>query len=71
MINIHKTVYDPSSREDGKRILVMRIWPRGVVSYLLDLLDGLDNFSLSRTSSKSILHLLAGPEAQISFFARL
>jgi uncharacterized protein YeaO (DUF488 family) len=36
MINIHKTVYDPPSREDGKRILVMRIWPRGVAKSKVD-----------------------------------
>jgi uncharacterized protein YeaO (DUF488 family) len=25
-----KRVYDPASRDDGKRILVDRLWPRGV-----------------------------------------
>jgi uncharacterized protein YeaO (DUF488 family) len=30
MIRIDKTVYDPPEPSDGKRVLVMRIWPRGV-----------------------------------------
>jgi uncharacterized protein YeaO (DUF488 family) len=25
-----KRVYDPPSRDDGERLLVMRLWPRGV-----------------------------------------
>jgi len=25
-----KRIYDPSSREDGKRVLVDRLWPRGI-----------------------------------------
>ena len=25
-----KRVYDPASREDGKRILIDRLWPRGI-----------------------------------------
>lgn len=29
MIQI-KRVYDPSSREDGKRVLIDRLWPRGL-----------------------------------------
>ena len=29
MINV-KRVYDPPSRKDGKRILVDRLWPRGL-----------------------------------------
>ena len=30
MIKTSKTVYDASSPDDGTRILVMRLWPRGV-----------------------------------------
>ena len=30
MIKSSKTVYDASSPDDGARILVMRLWPRGV-----------------------------------------
>ena len=25
-----KRVYDPSSRDDGARVLIMRLWPRGI-----------------------------------------
>ncbi len=37
MINIEKTVYDKTEKKDGKRILVMRIWPRGVRKDKIDL----------------------------------
>ncbi len=30
MIKTDKTVYDKAEPSDGKRILVMRIWPRGI-----------------------------------------
>ncbi len=30
MIKIEKTVYSPKAKTDGKRILVMTLWPRGV-----------------------------------------
>ena len=30
MIKIEKTVYTPPEKSDGKRILVMTLWPRGV-----------------------------------------
>ena len=30
MIKISKTVYDPPDTSDGKRVLVMTLWPRGV-----------------------------------------
>ena len=30
MINIEKSVYSPPEPSDGKRILVMTLWPRGV-----------------------------------------
>lgn len=36
-IQIEKTVYDKPSRGDGKRILVMRFWPRGVRKESVDL----------------------------------
>ena len=30
MIRIDKTVYSPPDKSDGKRILVMALWPRGI-----------------------------------------
>ena len=36
MIRVEKTVYDKPDDSDGKRILVMRIWPRGVAKYKID-----------------------------------
>jgi len=36
-IQIEKTVYDKPSSSDGKRILVMRLWPRGVRKQSIDL----------------------------------
>lgn len=30
MIKTSKTIYDPPEPSDGERILVMRLWPRGV-----------------------------------------
>jgi uncharacterized protein YeaO (DUF488 family) len=30
LINISKSVYDKPEESDGERVLVMRIWPRGV-----------------------------------------
>jgi uncharacterized protein YeaO (DUF488 family) len=30
MIKTKKTIYDPPEASDGKRILVMKLWPRGV-----------------------------------------
>ena len=30
MIKTNKTIYDEPASSDGKRILVMRIWPRGI-----------------------------------------
>lgn len=37
IIQIEKTVYDKASPDDGKRILVMRFWPRGVRRERVDL----------------------------------
>jgi uncharacterized protein YeaO (DUF488 family) len=36
-IQIEKRVYDKPSASDGKRILVMRLWPRGVRKGSIDL----------------------------------
>ncbi|MDE3055730.1 MAG: DUF488 family protein [Verrucomicrobiota bacterium] len=36
-IHTQKTIYDPPSPSDGKRILVMRFWPRGVKKSTLHL----------------------------------
>ncbi len=30
MIKINKSVYSPAEKSDGKRILVMTLWPRGI-----------------------------------------
>jgi uncharacterized protein YeaO (DUF488 family) len=37
MIRTEKTVYDPAEESDGKRILVMRTWPRGVPKNKVDI----------------------------------
>ncbi len=37
MIKTAKTVYDPEEKSDGKRILVMRLWPRNVRKEKIDL----------------------------------
>jgi len=37
MILIEKSVYSPPERTDGKRILVMTLWPRGVSKDKIDL----------------------------------
>ncbi len=37
MIKIEKSVYDKPEPSDGKRILVMRIWPRGISKERVDL----------------------------------
>jgi uncharacterized protein YeaO (DUF488 family) len=36
LIRIDKTVYDPPDPSDGKRVLVMRLWPRGVSKEKVD-----------------------------------
>ena len=36
MIKIAKSVYSPPEKSDGKRILVMTLWPRGVSSDKVD-----------------------------------
>lgn len=37
MIRIEKTIYDEPEKSDGKRILVMTLWPRGVRKEKVDL----------------------------------
>ena len=37
MIKIEKSVYSPPEKSDGKRILVMTLWPRGVSKDKVDL----------------------------------
>lgn len=37
MIKTTKTIYDPPEKSDGKRILVMRMWPRGIKKEKIDL----------------------------------
>ena len=36
-ISVDKTVYDKPSPDDGKRILVMTLWPRGIRKESVDL----------------------------------
>ncbi len=36
-IQIEKTIYEKPSPSDGKRILVMRLWPRGIRKDKIDL----------------------------------
>ena len=36
MIKTEKTVYDPREPSDGERILVMRLWPRGISKERID-----------------------------------
>ncbi len=36
MIKIAKTVYDPPEPSDGKRVLVMTLWPRGISKQKVD-----------------------------------
>ncbi|MDG6906441.1 MAG: DUF488 family protein [Nitrososphaerota archaeon] len=36
MIKTEKTIYDKPERSDGKRILVMKIWPRGISKDKID-----------------------------------
>lgn len=37
MIRVEKTVYDKQEPSDGKRILVMKMWPRGISKSRIDL----------------------------------
>ena len=37
MIKTEKTIYDAVEKSDGKRILVMSLWPRGVKKEKIDL----------------------------------
>lgn len=37
MIKIEKTIYDEPEKSDGKRILIMSMWPRGVKKEKVDL----------------------------------
>ncbi|MDG6999952.1 MAG: DUF488 family protein [Nitrososphaerota archaeon] len=36
MIKTEKTIYDKPERSDGKRVLVMKIWPRGISKDKID-----------------------------------
>lgn len=38
MIRIEKTAYDKPERSDGKRVLVVKIWPTGISKDRVDLL---------------------------------
>jgi uncharacterized protein YeaO (DUF488 family) len=35
-ISVQKSIYDPKSRDDGFRVLVMQYWPRGVKKEKID-----------------------------------
>jgi len=36
VISVQKSIYDPKSRDDGFRVLVMQYWPRGVKKQKID-----------------------------------
>ena len=36
-VSIQKSIYDPKSKDDGLRVLVMRYWPRGVKKERVDI----------------------------------
>ncbi len=36
MISVQKSIYDPKSKDDGFRVLVMQYWPRGVKKEKVD-----------------------------------
>ena len=35
-VSIQKSIYDPKSKDDGFRVLVMQYWPRGVKKQKID-----------------------------------
>jgi uncharacterized protein YeaO (DUF488 family) len=35
-VSVQKSIYDPKSKDDGLRVLVMRYWPRGVKKDKID-----------------------------------
>ena len=37
VVSIQKSIYDPKSKDDGLRVLVMRCWPRGVKKKRVDI----------------------------------
>jgi len=36
VVSVKKSIYDPRSRDDGFRVLVMQYWPRGVKKEKID-----------------------------------
>jgi uncharacterized protein YeaO (DUF488 family) len=35
-ISVQKSIYDPKSKDDGFRVLIMQYWPRGVKKSKID-----------------------------------
>jgi uncharacterized protein YeaO (DUF488 family) len=82
-IQTAKTVYDAPSAEDGRRILVMHIWPRGVkkervdswfkeLGTQIDLIHAWKNQQLSwKEFRKRYLKSLIGKEDKLEELAQL
>jgi uncharacterized protein YeaO (DUF488 family) len=67
-----KRAYDPPSREDGARILVDRLWPRGVKKEKLQLTSWLKEVAPSDALRKWFNHDPAKwPEFQRRYFTEL
>lgn len=63
-IKTDKTVYDKPERDDGVRILVMRMWPRGVSK------DKVDLWLKELGTEKELIHLWKGGKIQWEEFSR-
>jgi len=71
MIKI-KRAYDPPARGDGKRLLVDRLWPRGMTKEKLRLADWLKDVAPSNALRKQFHHDPARwDEFQRRYFAEL
>jgi len=67
-----KKVYDPPSKEDGARVLVERLWPRGIKKEDLKMDAWLKNLAPSTTLRKWFSHDPAKwKEFQEKYFAEL
>lgn len=62
MIKVEKSVYSPADRADGKRILVMTLWPRGVSK------DKVDVWMKELGSPRELIKRYKGGEASLSEF---
>lgn len=62
-----KRIYEPSSEEDGYRVLVDRLWPRGVTKERADIDNWAKNISPSSLIRKEFNHM---PELMDDFKVR-